>query len=75
MTCTYVRRFDALLNALPPAEAAALNDIVNQKSTGNTAADFANLNAAIGPAVGVPVPGVSAATNDRKLLAKSLVSF
>ena len=59
-----VYRLPALLNALPPEQAAALNEILNARVTGNTAADYENVRADIGPAVGVPAPHIATDSSD-----------
>ncbi|KAK9806551.1 hypothetical protein WJX73_010772 [Symbiochloris irregularis] len=57
--------FGALLRTLPPQQSKAVGDLVGYKSTGNIAADLQNLEASIGPAVGVPVPSIA---GGRKML-------
>lgn len=61
-------RLEALLTALPPEQALAVDSILSAQATGNTAADLSSLQSAIGPAVGVPVPSVVVGSSDRKLL-------
>lgn len=59
-------RFGALLKTLAPQQSKAVGALVGYQETGNIAADLQNLESSIGPAVGVPLPSITAG---RKLLA------
>lgn len=65
-------RLGALLNALPPAQAEALNAIINTGASGNVVKDLSDVQSNIGPAIGVPAPAIAEArgkgVSDRKLL-------